>query len=143
MNKTLECKTAGSLTTSGYIPHKVNGVKNKKDITLKRSHIVNSSKKLGSVITTGVSSIGEHPAMFPVELPYEYIKAMTQKNDNICDPFLGSGTTLIAADQLNRICYGMEIEPKYVDVTLERYAKRTGNDPIREDGKRWSELKSI
>ena len=62
----------------------------------------------------------------------------------IADFFLGSGTTLIAAEQLNRICYGMEIEPRYVDVILERYATLTGDDPIRERvGKKWSELKTI
>lgn len=61
----------------------------------------------------------EHPAMFPVELPIEYIKAF---DFDVYDPFLGSGTTMVAAEQLNRICYGMEIEPKYVAVTLERMA---------------------
>jgi len=39
---------------------------------------------------------------------------------NVYDPFLGSGTTMVAAEQLGRICYGMEIEPKYVAVALER-----------------------
>jgi DNA modification methylase len=39
---------------------------------------------------------------------------------DVYDPFLGSGTTMVAAEQLGRICYGMEIEPKYVAVTLER-----------------------
>jgi len=40
----------------------------------------------------------------------------------VYDPFLGSGTTMVAAEQLGRICYGMEIDPKYVAVTLERMA---------------------
>ena len=39
----------------------------------------------------------------------------------ILDPFLGSGTTLIAADQLGRTCYGMEIDPRYCDVIIDRY----------------------
>jgi len=56
------------------------------------------------------------------------LKAFTQmlsgfKFSTVYDPFLGSGTTLIAADQLNRTCYGMELEPKYCQVILERYQK--------------------
>ncbi len=42
--------------------------------------------------------------------------------DIVYDPFLGSGTTLIAADQLGRVCYGMEIDPRYCDVIKQRYA---------------------
>ena len=82
-------------------------------------------------------------ACFPVELPATAIKDYCPSPGSILDPFLGSGTTLIAADQLNRICYGIEIMPEYVDVILERYAKLTGDDPVRQDGKKWSELKSI
>jgi len=115
-----------------------------KDIELSKTH---KKKQLGTIQRIGLlkARTGDnmHPAMFPIELPAEYVKAMTQEKDIVCDPFLGSGTTLIASDQLNRICYGIEIEPRYVDVILERYANLTGNDPIREDGKKWSEVKSI
>ena len=45
----------------------------------------------------------------------------------VFDPFLGSGTTLIAAEQLGRVCYGIEIEPRYVDVAVKRWMKTTGN----------------
>ena len=85
----------------------------------------------------------ELKACFPVELPIMAIKDYCPAIAIIFDPFLGSGTTLIAADQLNRICYGIEIEPQYVDVILERYHNLTGIDPIREDSKKWSEIKSI
>lgn len=64
-----------------------------------------------------------HPTQKPVELIGRAIKNSTAKNDIILDLFLGSGTTLIAADQLGRICYGMEIEPKYCQVIIERYTK--------------------
>ena len=50
----------------------------------------------------------------------------------VLDPFLGSGTTLIAAEQLGRTCYGIEIEPRYVDVTCARWARLTGKLPVRE-----------
>ena len=76
------------------------------------------------------NTIGEskHPAMYPVELPLEYIKAMTNEKDNVIDCFLGSGSTLIACEQTNRICYGMEIDPKYCDVIRKRYAKFIGRE---------------
>jgi DNA modification methylase len=48
---------------------------------------------------------------------------------DVYDPFIGSGTTMVAAEQLDRVCYGMEIEPKYVAVTLERLSKM-GVEPI-------------
>jgi DNA modification methylase len=84
-----------------------------------------------------------HPTQKPVGLYADILKDFGKENDIIADFFLGSGTTLIAAEVLNRICYGIEIEPRYVDVILERYYKLTGNDPVRQDGKKWSELKSI
>ena len=46
--------------------------------------------------------------------------------NTILDPFLGSGSTLIACEQTNRICYGMEIDPAYIDVIIERWENFTG-----------------
>jgi len=62
----------------------------------------------------------EHPTQKPLELFIIPIKNHTVSGAIVVDPFLGSGTTMVAAEQLGRICYGMEIEPKYVAVTLER-----------------------
>ena len=61
-----------------------------------------------------------HPTTKPVEIIAKAITLSSLPGDSILDPFLGSGTTMVAAEQLGRICYGMEIEPKYVAVTLER-----------------------
>lgn len=71
-----------------------------------------------------------HPATFPVGLPGEYIKAMTQETDNVIEPFGGSGTTLIACEQLNRNCFIMELEPKYVDVIVKRWENLTGEKAV-------------
>lgn len=68
-----------------------------------------------------------HPATMPVGLPQKYIESMTNENDIVADPFLGSGTTLIACEKTNRICYGTELSPKYCDVILTRWEKLTGN----------------
>lgn len=69
----------------------------------------------------------DHPAVMPIGLPSEYIQAFCEVGDVVSDCFLGSGTTLIAADQLDRICYGTEISPKYCQVIIERYRKHCEN----------------
>jgi DNA modification methylase len=70
----------------------------------------------------------EHPATFPVGLPAEYIKAMTREEDVVIEPFCGSGSTLIACEQLGRKCYAMELEPKYIDVIIRRWEAFTGEE---------------
>mgnify|MGYP003968622611 CR=1 FL=1 len=67
-----------------------------------------------------------HSATFPVHLPLFIIEAFTQKNNIVNDMFLGSGTTLIAAEKTNRKCYGMELDPRYVDVSVNRWEDFTG-----------------
>jgi DNA modification methylase len=68
----------------------------------------------------------EHPTMKPVELVAQMVANSSKPGDIVADPFLGSGTTLIAAEQLNRVCYGIEIEPRYVDVAVRRWCNATG-----------------
>ena len=67
-----------------------------------------------------------HRAVFPLHLPQFIIKNFTKKNDIILDPFLGTGTTLIAAEDSNRICFGMELDPAYIDVIIQRWENFTG-----------------
>jgi len=73
-----------------------------------------------------------HPAMFPAALPEAYIDAATNPGQSVYDPFLGSGTTMIAAEKLGRKCFGMDIEPKYVDVAVRRWMNATGQVATRE-----------
>jgi site-specific DNA-methyltransferase (adenine-specific)/site-specific DNA-methyltransferase (cytosine-N4-specific) len=63
-----------------------------------------------------------HSAPFPVALPTFFIKAFSDESDIIYEPFVGSGTTTLAAEQLNRKCYGIEISPSYCAVILQRMA---------------------
>ena len=70
-----------------------------------------------------------HPTQKPVSLMAEVI-AWTE--GLVFDPFLGSGSTLIAAEQLNRKCYGMEISPQYCDVIVARWEKLTGKKATLE-----------
>ena len=64
-----------------------------------------------------------HSAAFPVGLPSFFIKAYSDSGDCIYEPFCGSGSTLIAAEQLGRKCYGMEISPQYCDVIVQRWKR--------------------
>ena len=70
-----------------------------------------------------------HPTQKPVECMARPIS--NHHAAVVCDPFLGSGTTLIACEQLDRVCYGIEIEPRYVDVTVERWQNLTGKKAKR------------
>ena len=69
-----------------------------------------------------------HPSSKPVPLIVYLIKQCTQTNGLVLDGFLGSATTLIACEQINRTCYGIELEPKFVDVAVVRYLQYKNND---------------
>jgi DNA modification methylase len=60
------------------------------------------------------------------------IQDVTKPGDIVLDTFMGSGTTLIAAERTGRVCYGLEIDPHYVEVALERWAALTGQNPVLE-----------
>ncbi len=82
-----------------------------------------------------------HPTQKPIALTEIPVRNHTKPGEIVLDPFLGSGTTLIACEKTNRKCYGMEIDPHYCDVILDRWSKFTGQEPKREDGTPWSYLK--
>lgn len=69
----------------------------------------------------------EHPTMKPVALMAYPIKNSCMSNCIVLDPFLGSGSTLIACEQTNRICYGIELDEKFVDVIVNRYIEHRGS----------------
>lgn len=68
----------------------------------------------------------EHPTMKPVKLIAKLIGNSSRERERVIDIFGGSGTTMIACEQLNRICYMMELDPHYADVIIERWEKFTG-----------------
>lgn len=75
-----------------------------------------------------------HPTMKPVELPENAILNHTEKGDVVADMFLGSGTTLIAAERTSRIFRGCELSPKYIAVAIQRWVDATGKDPKLIEG---------
>ena len=98
----------------------------------------------------GVNSFGAHkgdqkyhPTVKPVEAIVDAILDVTPRGGSVLDAFLGSGTTLLAAEKSKRICFGIEYEPKYVDTAIRRYRDLFGVDAVREaDGRSYSELLS-
>lgn len=73
----------------------------------------------------------EHPTMKPVQLMAYPIQNSSMRGTLILDPFLGSGSTLIAADQTGRICYGIELDEKFVDVIVKRYMEATEKSDVQ------------
>jgi site-specific DNA-methyltransferase (adenine-specific) len=80
------------------------------------------------------SKNGEHPTMKPIELIEKALFNSSKQGDIVMDIFLGSGSTLIASEKTGRICYGMELDPKYTDVIVQRYVDYTGNENIKLNG---------
>ncbi|MGD0301261.1 MAG: DNA modification methylase [Bryobacteraceae bacterium] len=78
----------------------------------------------------------DHPTQKPLELMRRPILNHTRRGELVYDPFLGSGTTLIAAETMDRICYGLEIDPRYVDVVVGRWQKLTGKGAMLEGSRR-------
>ena len=76
----------------------------------------------------------EHPTMKPVELWARAVQDGSIEGESVYDPFLGSGTTLVACEQLGRTCYGMEISPQYCQVIIDRWEKLTGQKAEKIDG---------
>lgn len=109
-------------TGSGFVTHASTGSSaHREGLALPGNHLDITNAK-GS----------DHSAAFPVGLPEFFIQAFSDPDDRIFDPFLGSGTTLIAAAKHGRVCYGSEISPGYCDVIRirwARYAEQEGIDP--------------
>ncbi len=86
----------------------------------------------------GASTVGsdareglrEHPTVKPTAMLADAICDMTKRGDLVLDPFLGSGSTLMAAETTGRVCRAVEIDPLYVDVALRRFKTVTGVDPV-------------
>jgi DNA modification methylase len=84
-----------------------------------------------------------HPTVKPVGLIADAIMDVTRRGDLVFDGFLGSGTCLIACERTGRLCRGIEINPHYVDLALQRWSERTGLDAILEStGQSFSQVRA-
>jgi DNA modification methylase len=83
----------------------------------------------------------DHPTQKPVELMRRPILNHTKRGESVYDPFLGSGTTLAAAELTERVCYGMELDPKYIEVIVMRWQSLTNKKATLEgDGRTFEEI---
>lgn len=99
------------------------------------SHLWASDRKQTTILDFDKpTKNAEHPTMKPVKLFDYQIKNNTKKEDIVLDLFGGSGTTLIACEQNERISYNMELDPKYVDVIIDRWETLTGEKAILLNG---------
>jgi DNA modification methylase len=85
----------------------------------------------------------DHPTQKPVELMRRPILNHTKRGELVYDPFLGSGTTLAAAELTERACLGMELDPKYVDVVVQRWQQLTAKQATLDgDGRTYDQIKA-
>jgi len=83
-----------------------------------------------------------HQAAFPLALPIVGLRAYTDEGDVVLEPFLGSGTSLFACEYMKRTCIGIDLEPRYIQRTLDLWLDFKGEEPIRlNDGATWSEVR--
>jgi DNA modification methylase len=105
------------------------------------SHSWYSDRKQTTIIKYDRPSKSKlHPTMKPVGLVEYLIKNSSKQEDIILDPFLGSGTTLMACEKQGRICYGVELDPKYCDVIVKRWEEFTG---LKGRIGKWTKLRQI
>lgn len=75
-----------------------------------------------------------HPTQKPVRLCAKFVRNSSRKGERVLDPFGGSGSTLMACEQLGRPCYMMELDPRYCDAVIERWERFTGRKARKERG---------
>ncbi len=113
LNLTVPNNSAGTIKKN-LIKREQNGELSRQKVNYK----TRDCRQIGTVYRGARMTISQnmfdHPAPFSVEFPYSYIEAMTKPNEIVCEPFLGSGTTLIACEKLNRNCRGIELSAKYL-----------------------------
>ena len=100
-------------------------------------YIKKKDKGLGNYwkVGTNKTQLDTHKACYPVALVVKGLLISTDEKDIITEPFLGSGTNIIAAEKTGRYCYGMEMDPKYCDIAIQRYVDFTGLENIKINGK--------
>jgi DNA modification methylase len=90
-----------------------------------------AGKQTGRVSLPRRTAKNAHPAAFPPQLPAAFIQHLTEPNELVVDPFGGSGSTMIACEQMNRRCVLIDIDPAYCTVAIERWQALTGKKAKR------------
>ncbi|SMQ69918.1 DNA modification methylase [Altererythrobacter xiamenensis] len=91
--------------------------------------------------SSSAKALADHPTPKPLPLVEDALLDVTNRGDIVLDPFMGSGSTILAAENTGRICYGIELDPKYVDRAIRRWERETGEPAIHiETGLTFDEL---
>lgn len=98
-----------------------------KENTIQKEQFMEWTKSVWSMNTESAKKVG-HPAPFPVELPYRLIQLYTFTGDIVLDPFMGSGSTAMAARRAGRKYLGYEVDPAYIQLAEQRIAADQGGD---------------
>jgi len=119
----------------------------KKEFYATRAYFDNTHENMTDVWNyqrvTGEDRHG-HATPKPVDMMERIMKSSAPENSIVVEPFLGSGSTLIACEKTNRKCYGMELDPKYCDVIINRWQDFTGKSAILErTGQSFNEIKEV
>jgi DNA modification methylase len=77
--------------------------------------------------------LASHPTVKPIALISDVLRDVTKRGDVVLDTFLGSGSTLMAAQETGRICFGVELDPLYVDAAIRRWQRATGLDAVHAE----------
>jgi DNA modification methylase len=88
------------------------------------------------------SDLAFHPTVKPIALVADAILDSTKRGDIVLDPYLGSGTTILAAERTGRRCFGIEIDPQYVDTAVSRWERLTGQEACNAEGQTFAQVKS-
>ena len=108
----------------GFAPHLNNVELGKRGRWRSNVWTYPGASSLGSDARRGLQ---DHPTVKPTDMLEDALLDLTNRGDIVIDPFLGSGSTLIAADRTGRACRGVELDSLYVDVIVRRYEATTGN----------------
>ena len=88
----------------------------------------------------GADLLATHPTCKPVALVADAILDVSKRGEIVIDPFMGSGTTMVAAERVGRVAFGMELDPLYVDAAIRRFQSLTGHEVFHEDGHTFQEV---
>jgi DNA modification methylase len=125
------------LYKKGDAPH-VNNVRLCKNGRSRSNVWIYPGASLGSDARRGLQ---DHPTVKPTAMLEDALVDLTNRGDIVLDPFLGSGSTLIAAHKAGRVCRGVELDPRYVDVIIHRYQGATGETAVlAETGERFADV---
>ena len=82
----------------------------------------------------GIMKVRGHPAMFPVKVPEFFIKLATRRGERVLDPFWALVLPLMVAAKTKRVCLGIDLQPKYIDIVLTRWEALTGQKAVKVNG---------